>query len=228
MNETFEYAPADSDHPISEDIANELEAMIFSGKLKPGERLVERQLAKDFSVSRQPVRDALKLLSKQGLVSRLPTRGMVVSSLKPKDLDNLFVVRESLEALAARLACQNVANGADASRLKQLLDENRRAIAGHDDEAAFKTNADFHDEVIALADNSMLASTLNPILMRMHRLSGDTLDLATVHAEHAELYEAIVSGDIKMADMTARSHTSSYKDRTRRKLLGESEPANRQ
>lgn len=218
MPEQLDHAFADANHPISEDIANELEAQIFSGKLKPGDRLVERQLAQDFNVSRQPVRDALKLLMRHGLISQLPTRGVAVASLRPKELNDLFVVRESLEALAARLACQNVANGADPTRLKRLLDENKRAILARDNETAFRTNAEFHEEVLALADNKMLTDILNPILMRMHRLSGDKLDLSTVHAEHVDLYEAITSGDLKIADMSARNHTSSYKDRTRKKL----------
>lgn len=218
MEQVPEEAFSDTSRLISEIVANELEARIYSGALQPGSRLVERQLASDFNVSRQPVRDALKQLEQHGLVTKLPTRGVVVSDLHSKDIDDLFVVRESLEALAVRLACQNIANGADASRLKRLLDENRRAIAAHDDETAFKTNAAFHEEIIALADNSMLTDILSNILTRMHHLSGDTLDLATVHNEHEELYEAITSGNLKLADMSARNHTSSYKDRTRKKL----------
>ncbi|MEE0706907.1 MAG: GntR family transcriptional regulator [Adlercreutzia sp.] len=218
MNQAPGQSFTDTSKPIGEIIANELEARIFSGSLQSGERLVERQLAEDFNVSRQPVRDALKLLEQRGLTSKLPTRGVVVASLSRKDLNDLFVVRESLEALAARLACQNIANGADASRLRDLLHENRQAIATHNDTLAFDTNAAFHEEIIALADNRMLTDILSQILTRMHHLSGDTLDLSTVHAEHEDLFEAITSGNVKLADVSARNHTSCYKDRTRKKL----------
>ncbi len=218
MQQVSEGAYTDTSKSISEVIANELEARIFSGALPSGTRLVERKLAEDFNVSRQPIRDALKVLEQRRLATKLPTRGLVVSALRSKDIDDLFVVRESLEALATRLACQNIANGADPSRLKLLLNENRRAILNQDNETAFETNAAFHEEIIALADNSMLTEILSQILTRMHRLSGDTLDLATVHDEHEQLYEAITSGNLKLADITARNHTSSYRDRTRKKL----------
>lgn len=218
MEQVASGAYADTSKPISEIIANELEARIFSGALPAGTRLVERQLAESFNVSRQPIRDALKVLEQRKLVTKLSTRGVVVSALRGKDIDDLFVVRESLEALATRLACQNIANGADPSRLKDLLEQNRKAILDKDDETAFETNAAFHEEIISLANNSMLTEILSQILTRMHRLSGDTLDLSTVHDEHEHLYEAIISGNLKLADITARNHTSSYKDRTRRKL----------
>lgn len=205
-------------HSMGEEIANELEARIYSGALQPGDRLVERQLAQEFNVSRQPIRDALRQLRQHGLITALPTRGMIVAALDAKEIDDIFTVRESLEALSARLACQHVANGASPERLGQLLKENKRAIANKDDRTAFKTNAEFHEEVIALADNPILTETLRSIFTRMHWLSGDTLDLATVHAEHVELYEAIISGDVKLADITARHHTAAYKERTRKKL----------
>lgn len=198
----------DSARPISEDVADELRAEILSGKLKPGDRLVERQIARDSNVSRQPVHDALKLLERRGLVEQTPSKGMVVARLDPKDLDDLFVVRESLEVLAARLACINVARGADIDPLRRLLDENSEALAAGDDEAAFGTNAEFHAEILRLADNKMLASMLNPLLLRMHRLSGGMRDLDVVHAEHVDLYEAIGAGDLKTLDAAARNHAN--------------------
>lgn len=198
----------DSARPISEDVADELRAEILSGKLKPGDRLVERRIARDSNVSRQPVRDALKLLEKRGLIEQSPTKGMVVAQLDSKSLDDLFVVRESLETLAARLACINVASGADASRLERLLEENAEALAARDDETAFRTNAEFHDEILALADNKMLASMLDPLLLRMHRLSGGIRDLSIVHAEHVDIYDAIVSGNLRALDEAARNHAN--------------------
>lgn len=208
MLESFANKFDNNNHPISEDIANELKAQIFSGKLRPGDRLVERQLARDFNASRQPVRDALDFLEKRELVVRLPTKGVVVAPLSPKDLDDLFVVRESLEVLAALLACKNVMAGADASTLKQLIDQNHTALLEKDDETAFRTNAEFHEEILVLADNEMLASILNPILLRMHLLSGGMRNLEVVHAEHIEMYEAIVSGDLNRLESCARSHAN--------------------
>lgn len=209
---------SDGTRPIGEDIARELEARIYAGTLQPGDRLVERKLADEFNVSRQPIRDAFRILKQHGLITSLPTRGMIVATLSSKEIDDLFIVRESLEALSARLACQNIANGASTERLRSLLALNKQAIAMKDDNTAFKTNAEFHEEMIALADNPVLTEMLKTIFTQMHWLSGDTLDLETVHAEHAKLFEAIASGDIKLADITARHHTAAYKERTRRKL----------
>ena len=210
---SLEFAEFDPGRSLSSSIADEIEVRIMTGKLKGGDHLVERNLASDFCVSRQPIRDALKILEARGLVEHIPQRGMIVSCSNEKNLRGLFAIRASLEALAARFACENIASGANLSHLIRLVEEGGHAIGRHNNEAAFACNAGFHKEIIHLADNSSLTALLNSLLSHMHELSANEEHLACVHGEHVELLEAILSGDSERAENVARAHSSSYEQR---------------
>ncbi|MDJ0357985.1 GntR family transcriptional regulator, partial [Paenarthrobacter sp. PH39-S1] len=93
------------DRPLRESVRDTIRARIFEGHYVPGTRLVERDLADEFNVSRLPIREALRMLRQEGLVSEKPnSRGIVVSSLSPEEVADLFDVRQALEVLACELA----------------------------------------------------------------------------------------------------------------------------
>ena len=95
----------DKDRPLRETVRDTLRTRIFEGHYAPGTRLVERDLAAEFNVSRLPVREALRMLRQEGLIrDRGCPRRIEVSALSPKDVEDLFDVRQSLEVLACRLA----------------------------------------------------------------------------------------------------------------------------
>ncbi len=94
------------DRPLREVIRDTLRARVFEGHYAPGTRLIERDLAAEFNVSRLPVREALRMLVQEGILAERASRGSVVASLSEKDVEDLFDVRLSLEVLACRLAAQ--------------------------------------------------------------------------------------------------------------------------
>lgn len=206
--------------PLRDIVAEEIRSSIFSGSFLPGARLVERDLAGHFSVSRLPVREALRILKNEGLVENLPSRGMIVRTFDKQQVNELFDIREALEALAASQATERASeDGLD--RLTELVDGSREAVARGDLNAAHLANSQFHDEIINLSGNALLHDILEPLLGRLHWLFRQIPDFDEVCVEHDTLRKAIKSGNPETAASTARSHVGYYRTRTLEYLFGE-------
>jgi len=201
----------DKERPLRETVRDTLRTRIFEGHYAPGTRLVERDLAAEFSVSRLPVREALRMLRQEGLISDRGARGAEVSSLSPKDVEDLFDVRQSLEVLACRLAAKR-ATKEDLAYLKGLLDNAGAFLAKGSVMEAHRANSEFHDAITAIADNNFLKSALEPLQGRMHWLFRHVSDLPELIREHRELYAAIASGDPDKAAAQSASHIGKYRD----------------
>ena len=106
---------------------SQLKKMIFDGVFKPGERLNETQLAKDFGVSRSPIREAMRLLEKDGLLTADDRNGFVIYSLSIKDVEEIYKIRISLESLAVELVIDEAAES-EIERIEQQLRETGEAI----------------------------------------------------------------------------------------------------
>jgi DNA-binding GntR family transcriptional regulator len=201
----------DKDRPLREAVRDTLRTRIFEGHYVPGTRLVERDLAAEFNVSRLPVREALRMLRQEGLISDRGARGAEVSTLSPKDVEDLFDVRQSLEVLACRLAATR-ATPEDLNGLKGLLDEADRCLAKGAIMEAHRANSEFHDAITRIADNGFLKSALEPLQGRMHWLFRHVSDLPELIEEHRALYAAIASGDPDRAAAQSASHIDKYRE----------------
>ncbi|BCT75866.1 GntR family transcriptional regulator [Sinomonas cyclohexanicum] len=199
------------ERPLREVIRDTLRTRIFEGYYAPGMRLIERDLAAEFKVSRLPVREALRMLLQEGLLAERATRGSVVAGLSEKDVADLFDVRSSLEVLACRLAAQR-ATPEDVARLEGLLDSATDALARGSINEAHRYNSEFHDEVTAIADNSFLRTALEPLQGRMHWLFRHVTDLPELIEEHRELLTAIASGDAERAAAQSVKHIGKYRE----------------
>ncbi|MFE7030672.1 GntR family transcriptional regulator [Streptomyces sp. NPDC057621] len=184
-----------------------LRQRIVEAELRPGQRLVERDLAAELEVSRIPLREALRLLEADGLVLLVPHRGALVAPFTPADVRNLFDVRESLESLAARLAAERT-DRAGLKRLSDRLDSARAATRAGDRDAIAAANAGFHIDIVDLADNPLLTGIMRPLEARTHWLFRLTAqrDPAQQCSEHEELYDAIQAGDGDRAAALAHGH----------------------
>jgi DNA-binding GntR family transcriptional regulator len=164
---TVSLAPSDDLGSASlVDLATErLRHEILSGALAPGVRLVEEQFRSRFGISRAPLREALRHLAEQGLVEHLPRRGVRVASLSPRDVEELFDLRDVLERHAVRQA-QPIAAG-DLGALRTELDLMRTAARTGDAFTRAEAHRRFHAEVVALAGNRQLSLAYAPILVRL-------------------------------------------------------------
>ncbi|MVU82817.1 FCD domain-containing protein [Nocardia sp. ET3-3] len=197
------------DRPLREVVRDRLRTRIFEGHYAPGTRLVERDLAAEFDVSRLPVREALRMLVQEGLVTERG-RGSVVAELSEKDVADLFEVRHSLEVLACSLVAQR-ATAEDLARLEGILDRAVDALSRGSINEAHRANSEFHDEITRIADNRFLRTALEPLQGRMHWLFRHVTNLPELVQEHRDLLAAIASGDPERAAAQSAQHIDKYR-----------------
>ncbi|MFB6940396.1 GntR family transcriptional regulator [Streptomyces sp. NPDC060286] len=183
---------------------------IIAGRLKPGDRLVEREVAEVFGVSRIPVREAIRVLLSEGFLQALSPRRIVVRELSHQDVLNLFDLREALEVLAARRAAER-ALPAQVQRLERLLESARKATRSGRADRISRSNTAFHHHIIEIAGNDLLASALEPLEGRMRWLFQQIDDPHSVWEEHRALYEAIAASDAEAAARLALAHVRHYR-----------------
>ncbi|MEU9122213.1 GntR family transcriptional regulator [Streptomyces sp. NPDC048506] len=206
--------------PLRERVYEALLELITTRALRPGQHLVESELAGHLGVSRQPVREALQRLNTDGWVDLRPAQGAFVHEPTEEEADQLLTVRTLLEAEAARLAAAN-AGSAGIAELAELCATGERAVRDDDVEAAVSTNAAFHAKVMALAGNAVLAELAAQVERRVRwyytpvaRQRGEQS-----WTEHRELIAAITDRDEERATSVMRAHTEhtrrTYHERAR-------------
>ncbi|MGR3464876.1 GntR family transcriptional regulator [Limimaricola sp.] len=181
---------------------------IDSGAYRPGDRLVESELAERFGVSRTPVREALQRLETQGMLSR-DGRSLIVASLDHTQLAELYVVRGELEGLAARLAARHAAPE-EVRVLRDMLEADQALV---DDPAALaRANRRFHKQIHLASHNRFLVRQLDLVHRSMALLASTSLAAEGrgrgALEEHAAIVAAIEAGDGDAADRALRDHIS--------------------
>jgi DNA-binding GntR family transcriptional regulator len=160
------YAPS-----LVEVTTRQLREEILAGQLAPGQRLIEDQIRLRFSISRAPLREALRSLAQQGLVEHLPRRGMRVTELSATDIDQLFGIRRALERHAIESTFPLAASAEDdrLSEVRRWLERMRQADADGDDLSKDDAHRAFHSAIVGLAGNRQLDLALEPILLKLQR-----------------------------------------------------------
>ena len=147
--------------PLRDVVFNTLRRAILKGELKPGERLMEIQLAQRLGVSRTPVREAIRKLELEGLVNMMPRRGAVVAEITLQDLEDVLEVRAVLEELAVQKACENITE--DQLRdLKKAANDFKRSLEDDNLLACVETDMAFHEIIYSAANNRRLARCTGP------------------------------------------------------------------
>ncbi|MGP2437307.1 GntR family transcriptional regulator [Streptomyces sp. JW3] len=194
--------------PLRDRVYEALLELITTRALRPGQHLVESELAGHLGVSRQPVREALQRLNTEGWVDLRPAQGAFVHEPTEAEADQLLTVRTLLEAEAARLAAAG-ATSAGVAALEELCAEGERAVAADDVDGAVTLNARFHAKVMELAGNAVLAELAAQVDRRVRwyytpiaRQRGQQS-----WTEHRELIAAITDRDEQRATHLMREHT---------------------
>lgn len=187
---------------------------IQSGRLSPGTRLREIELAESTGLSRTPIREALSRLQLEGLLTMDAARGLIVTELDHSMASELYAMREVLEGTAARLAARH-ASDVEIDFLREI---NIRDAQLTTPEALAANNRLFHETLYRCAHNRYLVKTLNTLQESMALLGRTTLAAPgraeTSRAEHAAIVEALARRDPDAADQAARAHiTAAYRIR---------------
>jgi DNA-binding GntR family transcriptional regulator len=192
---------------LRDQVAQALRDGIVDGVYAPGERLTEDRLAEDFGVSRNPVREALRVIEVEGFVHQLPRRGVVVASPDRDTMRDMFAVRRQFEALAARLAAER-ADGSTVEDLRRLLDEGRRATEARDFRLLAELNSSLHQRIIEISGNRWLVALSAPMYRHVQWVFRLSAPDRAPHSwtEHVRLVEAIAAGDGAAAELAAAEH----------------------
>lgn len=186
-------------------VTRQLRDEILDGVRVSGERLVERDLADRLGVSRVPVRDALRALAIEGLVTPRPRSWAVVREFTASDIADLQEVRAAFEPLAFRLAAQRRTRGG-LDRLRKAVDQEMAAARAGDAIPARRAAADFHELVTVLAANELLVELGGLLRSRMRWLLARHDDLIAVAEQHEALYGAIADRDMGRVERLVGDH----------------------
>lgn len=194
---------------LHDELADRVRAMIVEGEIEAGARINERELCLRFGVSRTPLREALKVLAREGYVRLTPNRGAAAAGLTVEDLEEAFPVMGALEALAGELACRNAVDAEIADILATHAEMRERHRAG-DRPAYFRLNERIHLAIAAASRNATLEQMQRSLDGRVRRgryqanLSRARWDQAM--AEHEEIAEALARRDGERLGEVLRRH----------------------
>lgn len=201
--------------PLREIVYEQLKMQILTGKIVPGTRMMEVELADEMGVSRTPVREAIRKLEKEGLVTIEPRRGAYASDISVKDMVDTLEVREDLEGLAAALAAERMS----AEQIEELIKITRgysEAIKNSDMEKIISYDEQFHKYIVACSGNKtliQLSETVQELALRFRYLYYDDFSrYENMPVEHKHIIEAITSGDIEEARSVADEHVKKLKE----------------
>jgi len=183
---------------LHEEIVERLRGLIFAGELVPGQRVPEKELCARYGISRTPLREALKVLASEGLITLLPNRGARVTRLTPADAEELFPVMGALEALSGELACAR-ATDAEIAEVRALHYQMALHHTRGERDDYFRCNQAIHRKIMAIAGNPTLAQVYDGLAGRIRRVrylanaSRTRWDAAM--AEHEDILAALESRD---------------------------------
>jgi DNA-binding GntR family transcriptional regulator len=182
---------------------------ISSGKLTPGTRIIQEQIASELGVSRQPVQQALLLLRNQGLLSDAPGRGLIVAPLDPEHIRHMYDVRAVIEGLAFRQAAINNSETAKHEG-PGFIRKGRQAVQSGSFSELIAADMAFHHFVYELSENLLVAPTMDTHWTYTQRVMGEVLmrneKPRDIWDQHETLLQAIISGDGALAEKHAREH----------------------
>lgn len=195
--------------PLRDVVFNTLREAILKGDLKPGERLMELQLAAQLGVSRTPIREAIRMLEQEGLAVTVPRKGAEVAKMTLKGMEDVLEIREALDILACQLACDRITEEQLASLAEKkkafedsLKSGNVRAIA--------ETDVAFHDVIYDATNNPKLVNMLNNLREQIYRYRVEYLKNADNYPklieEHNEIFDSLANRNQEHATSSIREH----------------------
>jgi DNA-binding GntR family transcriptional regulator len=191
-------------------IFRQLEGMILSGKIQPGERINESKLSGLLGVSRAPIREALRLLASNGILEIRANRGMFVRDIQINEVEGLYDIRAALDVLAGEKAAERIDEG-HLQVLGQWMQEMAVYVEANDTDAYYRANISFHTAIVEISGNANLLSIYEGVCKQMSLFRKVSLSLPghlrLSLQRHKKIVEAITSKNSEKAASFMRNHT---------------------
>jgi len=208
-----------SHRPLREIVYEELRNLILTGKIRPGTRMMEIELAEDMGVSRTPIREAIRKLEKEGLVIIEPRKGAYASEVYCKDMEAILEVRANLEGLAAYLAAERMTD-AEKKALGETKEKFRQAVIEGNMADMISNDTKFHHMIVESSRNNHLihmVEQLQELVLRFRYIYYKDFKRAEdMLPEHKRIFEEIVSGNGANARFEAFNHIDKLMDQIKR------------
>lgn len=200
--------------PLRDVVFNTLRQAILTGELKPGERLMEIHLANKLGVSRTPIREAIRKLELEGLVTMIPRRGAEVAQITEKSMNDVLEVRRAMDVLCVELACERISEE-ELSQLKAACDNFEQMVKTQDVKKIARADVELHDIILRATGNSRLIQLVNNLSEQMYRYRYEYIKDFSQHEklveEHRIIYESLVNKDKETASEAAKIHIDNQK-----------------
>jgi DNA-binding GntR family transcriptional regulator len=201
--------------PLRERVLDALREAIISAELKPGDPLIELELSNQLGVSRAPLREAIQILSREGLVETMPYRGAIVRNLTRRDIEELYSLRSVLESFAVQRIIER-SDPAHVARLRAIFETMLAAAKDGDLKAVNNIDREFHDTLIELSEHNLLVMTWSSVSMRVRQVMAlrnrRNSDITRIAYNHLPIIDAIEKADEAEALKLIREHVASSGD----------------
>ena len=200
--------------PLRDVVFNTLRQAILTGELKPGERLMEIHLANKLGVSRTPIREAIRKLELEGLVTMIPRRGAEVAQITEKSMNDVLEVRRAMDALCVELACDRI-TPEELQDLKKACETFEAAVKTGDIKQIAQADVALHDIIVQATGNQRLIQLVNNLSEQMYRYRMEYLKDERTHRtlieEHDAIRRALKKHDKAKAGAAIRVHIDNQK-----------------
>ena len=198
-----------SPRPLYEEVAERLRTSIFSHELAPGSWIDEQAIAKEYGISRTPMREAIKILAAEGLITMKMRRGAYVTEVSKSDLSQIFTVLALLEGQACRETALKASEG-QLEALDSIHMKLERAAADRDLEQFFAINQSFHDKLQEISNNPWMKRVIDDLRKVLKLQRRDSLSkrgrLESSLVEHRKILSALLARDAELSEKLMKEH----------------------
>lgn len=195
--------------PLRDVVFHTLREAILRGDLRPGERLMELQLAAKLGVSRTPIREAIRMLEQEGLAVTMPRRGAEVARMTLKDMEDVLEIREALDELAVRIACARITEE-QLEKLAEVKDRFESSTKTGDVKQIAEADVSFHDVIYEATGNPKLVTLLNNLREQVYRYRVEYIknpkNYPVLIKEHEEILQGLKDREVDRAVSAMQEH----------------------
>ncbi len=214
--------------PLRDVVFQTLRDAILKGELKPGERLMEMHLADKLGVSRTPIREAIRMLEKEGLAITIPRKGAQVAGMTEKDLEDVLEIRDALDELAVTKACEKI-NDESLQRLTGAMKDFEDAVKSKDVREIVRTDEAFHDVIYDMTENPKLTNIISNVREQMYRYRyeyvKDNANYQTLLDEHTKIIDGLKNRDKEYVKNIMHTHLNNQVEGVRDAIMRQGENA---